>query len=410
MWGGADQAVSSATNFGLSVLAGRLLGSAGLGVVFLGFSMYLLALSFVRGLIMEPFVVATSALNEREQEAATRACTLLVCVAGAATSVLMVIVGIAIGDPLGRSLLIFAPWTGIAMVQDHWRSVLFRDQRGRAAAFNDGVWALGMLAMLPFALTYRYDWVIAATWGAGAAAAAVVGCWQIKLRPSGPLRALAWWKRELRYLGSWLAVQNVVFSAGAQLTIVLLAGQLGAGGLGGIRAVDVVFAPMTLVGEAFSFPGVPILARALAVSATDARRWAWRLSGGASLLVGVYLAVATPLSRPILSHVFGPEFAVFTAIVIPIALGQLVRASSIGFAILLKADRRVHAITVCRGLTTGLALVLGPTLAAFYGLVPAVWGTEMGLVVGSIATIVCGLMRRDVPFRRRSRRPTLDSN
>ena len=221
------------------------------------------------------------------------------------------------------------------------------------------------------------------------------------------------WRGGSASSGTWdrgWPVQNVVFSAGAQLTIVLLAGQLGAGGLGGIRAVDVVFAPMTLVGEAFSFPGVPILARALAVSATDARRWAWRLSGGASLLVGVYLAVATPLSRPILSHVFGPEFAVFTAIVIPIALGQLVRASSIGFAILLKADRRVHAITVCRGLTTGLALVLGPTLAAFYGLVPAVWGTEMGLVVGSIATIVCGLMRRDVPFRRRSRRPTLDSN
>jgi O-antigen/teichoic acid export membrane protein len=408
VWGGADQAVSSATNFGLSVLAGRLLGSAGLGVIFLGFSVYLLALSFVRGLIMEPYVVATSALNEAEQEAATRACTLLVCVAGAATTALMVVLGLAIGDPLGRSLLIFAPWTGVAMVQDHWRSVLFRDQRGRAAAFNDGVWGLGMLAMLPLALIYRYDWVIAATWGAGAALAALVGIWQIKLRPSGPVDALAWWKRELRYLGSWLAIQNVVFSAGAQLTVVLLAGQLGAGGLGGIRAVDVVFAPMTLVGEAFSFPGVPILARALAISATDARRWAWRLSGGATLLVGAYLAVATPLSRLILTHLFGPEFAVFTALVIPVALGQLVRALSLGFAILLKADRRVYAITVCRGLTTGLALVLGPVLAALYGLVPAVWGTEMSLVVGSIATIVYGLMARDVPFRRR--RLTSDSS
>jgi len=82
-------------------------------------------------------------------------------------------------------------------------------------------------------------------------------------------------------------------------------------------------------------------------------------------------------------------------------LGQLVRASSLGFAILLKADRRVYAITVCRGLTTGLALVAGPVLAALYGLVPAVWGTEMSLVVGSLATIVYGLLPGDVPFRRR---------
>ena len=64
-------------------------------------------------------------------------------------------------------------------------------------------------------------------------------------------------------------------------------------------------------------------------------------------------------------------------------MGQLLRASSIGFSILLKADRRVHALTVSRGVTTGLALVLGPTLAARYGLVPAVWGTEIGLIVGS---------------------------
>src|SRR3954451_6512437 len=86
MWGVADQAASSFTNFGLSVLAGRLLGSEGLGVVFLGFAMYLLALSGVRGLIMEPFVVATSAMNEVEQRAATRACTTLVVIAGIATS------------------------------------------------------------------------------------------------------------------------------------------------------------------------------------------------------------------------------------------------------------------------------------------------------------------------------------
>jgi O-antigen/teichoic acid export membrane protein len=407
-WGVADQAASSATNFGLSVLAGRLLGSEGLGVVFLGFAMYLLALSAVRGLIMEPFVVATSAMNKAEQEAATRACTILVGVVGAATSVLMVIIGLAVGDPLGRSLLIFAPWTGIAMLQDHWRSVLFRDQRGRAAALNDIVWAAGMLAMLPLALTVQSDWATAATWGAGATAGAVLGVLQVKLKPTGPWHAIAWWKRELRYLGSWLAIQNFVFSAGAQLTVVLLASQLGARDLGGIRAVDVVFAPMTLVGEAFSFPGVPIVARALARSLAQARRWAWRLSGGATLVVGTYLAVATPLSRTILSRLFGPEFAVFTALVVPIALGQLLRASAIGFSILLKADRRVHAITVCRGLTTGLALVLGPTLAARYGLVPAVWGTEIALIIGSIATILCGLMPGDVAFRRR-RRLTLDS-
>jgi O-antigen/teichoic acid export membrane protein len=352
----------------------------------------------MRGLITEPFVVATSALDKDEQGAATRACTILVLVVAAATAGLMVIFGLVLPDPLGRSLLIFAPWAGVALVQDLWRSVLFRDQRGSAAGLNDGLWAVGMLAMLPVALTYQYDWVIAATWGAGAAVAALVGFWQVRLRPSGFAHAIAWWKRDLRYLGTWLAIENVFLSAGSQVSVVLLASQLGAADLGGIRAVEVVFAPMTLVGEAFSFPGVPILARALAVSAAAARRWAWRLGLFALALVGAYLAVATPLSRHILSRVFGPEFGVFTSLVLPVALAQMLRAVSTGFAILIKADQRVGAIMTNRALSTTLAMVLGPALAALYGLVPAVWGLAMASAAGSTATIVFGLMSRDIPF------------
>src|SRR5439155_11663833 len=255
------------------------------------------------------------------------------------------------------------PWVGVALVQDQWRSVLFRDQRGAAACFNDAVWAVGMLAVLPLALAVRNDWAIAATWGAGAALAALVGVWQVKLRPSGLSQAYAWWTRDLRHLGSWLAIENVILTAGGQITVVLLAGQLGAADLGGIRAVEVAFAPMTLVGEALAFPGVPILSRALAASLADARRWAWRLGAGATVLVGLYLAVAMPLRGHLLSHVFGSGFARFSVLALPIALAQLIRALSTGFSVLIKADARVHAIVVVRALTTGLTLLLGPLFA-----------------------------------------------
>lgn len=223
-----------------------------------------------------------------------------------------------------------------------------------------------------------------------------MGFRQVKVRPSGLAYAIVWWKRDLRHLGTWLALENVVLGAGGQVTVILLAAQLGASDLGGIRAVEVLFAPMTFVGEAFSFPGVPILSRALAISTAAARRWAWRLGGVAVSLVGAYLAVVTPLGREVLSRVFGPEFAVFTALVLPIALAQLLLALATGFSILVKADRRVHAIMVCRVLSTGLTCVLSPLLAALCGLVPAVWGLALGSAAGSIATIVFGLMSRDV--------------
>jgi O-antigen/teichoic acid export membrane protein len=399
-WGIVDQGLSSATNLGMSILAGRLLGAAGLGVVFLGFSAYLVALSFVRGLITDPFVVATAALDDAEREAATRACMTLVLGSGIVITALMVGIGLVVGDPLGRSLIIFAPWIAGTLVQDQWRSVLFRDRRGAAAAFNDGVWAAGMIAMVPFVWAFPHDWSIAATWGVGASVAALVGVWQVRLRPGGLADALRWWKRDLRRLGSWLAIENVILTAGSQGIVILLAAVLGASDLGGIRAVEVVFAPMTLVGEAFGFPGVPILSRALASSLAEARRWAWRLGLGAAGLVLLYLAVVGPLRTQVLSRVFGPDFKRFTSLALPIALAQPLRAVSTGYGILLRVDQRVHAIVGSRTLTTVATMLLAPLFAIWFGALGAVWGLALGSAVGSVATIFCGLLPRDISLSR----------
>jgi O-antigen/teichoic acid export membrane protein len=395
-WGGVDQGFSSATNLGLSIVAGRFLGAAGLGLIFLGFSAYLLALSVVRGFITEPFVVATSAMPRAERHAATQACMTLVVGVALTISGIMVALGLVVSDPLGKSLLVFAPWVAVALIQDQWRSVLFRDQRGKAAAFNDGVWALGMVAMLPFLWAWPNDYTVAATWGVGAAAAALYGWWQVGLRPSTPATALRWWKRELLRLGSWLGLENIIVTVGSQTTIIVLAIVLSASDLGGIRVVQVVFAPMTLVGEAFLFPGVPIMARALANSLADARRWAWRLGLVAVALVGIYLAVVVPFGAQLLTHVFGPQFAKFTSLVPPTAIGQLIGASAIGFAIFVRADRRVHAIVASRALNTGVTLLLAPLLAMRYGVLGAVWGLSLGPALGSSSIVVFGLLPTDI--------------
>ena len=403
-WGIVDQGLSSATNLAMSVLAGRLLGAEGLGIIFLGFSAYLLALSAVRGLITEPFVVATAELDAEERQAATRACMTLVICAGIGISALMVAIGLVVDDPLGRSLIIFAPWVAGTLVQDQWRSVLFRDRRGGAAAFNDGVWAVGMIAMLPVAWAFPHDWTIAATWGVGATVAALVGFVQVGLRPSGLAHAIRWWKRDLRRLGLWLAMENVILTAGSQAIVVMLAAVLGASDLGGIRAIEVVFAPMTLIGEAFAFPGVPIVSRALASSLADARRWALRLGLGACALVLLYLAVVGPLRIQVLSRVFGPEFTKFAPLALPIALGQPLRALSSGYALLLRVDQRVHAIVACRSLATAVTMVLAPLLAVWFGALGAAWGLGLGSAVASVAIIVCALLPHDIPLPRARRK------
>ena len=276
-WGGIDQAFSSATNLGLSILAGRLLGASGLGVIFIGFSVYLFCLSLARGFITAPFVIATSALEKSERDVASRRCMSLIFATAVVITTLMFAIGLVVPAPFGRALIVFAPWVGIAVVQDQWRSIFFRDQRGSAAAFNDGVWAVGMVVLLPVAHAFPNDWSVAAVWGGGAAIAALVGWVQVRLLPTGLRDAKDWWTRDLRRLGSWLAVEALIVAGGSQLIVIILAIILSTSDLGGIRVVQVVFAPMSLVNEALTFPGIPIVARALAISMAAARRWAWRL-------------------------------------------------------------------------------------------------------------------------------------
>lgn len=398
-WGGIDQGISSATNLGLSVLAGRFLGEAGLGVTFLGFSACFLTLSIVRGFVTSPYVVITGTLEPAESEAATRSCITLVIAAAVGVAVLLAVLGLVVPDPLGQSLIVFAPWAMALIIQDLWRSILFRDQRASAAAFNDGVWAAAMILMVPVVWRYPHVSTVAAAWGGGAAAGALVGFWQVKIRPGGFGDAMRWWKNDLRRLGSWMAAQNMLFAAGSQVTIIILAALVSRGDIGGMRAVQVVFAPMTFIGEALHYPGIPIMTRALAQSLAEARRWAVRLGLGALVLISLYLAVVIPFSDQLLSKVFRPEFTRFTELILPTAVAQFVWGSSIGFLILLKADRRVQATIASILANTLVALVFTPILAIRYGVLGATWGLACATSAGAITSIVFGLLPHDFSLR-----------
>src|ERR687897_566004 len=62
VWGFVGQGCSSATNFGLSVMAGQLLGPRGLGIVFIGFVAYQLVLGLQRAVVTQPLIAQTAPL------------------------------------------------------------------------------------------------------------------------------------------------------------------------------------------------------------------------------------------------------------------------------------------------------------------------------------------------------------
>jgi O-antigen/teichoic acid export membrane protein len=377
-WGVLDQALSSGTNLALTLLAGRLLGPNGLGVVVIAFSVYILALTLQRALVNHPLVVASTRLAVQERHRAVRSAVTLVLCSGVIFSGVILAIAVLLPPAGASGLRLIAPWIVPALLQDLWRSVLFRDRRGAAAALNDGLWAVGIVAALPVAIVTRQEWAVMGAWGFGAALGAIAGFVQTRDGPQHPGPAWQWWRSMVWPFGRWFGLESVVLSLHSQAVVFLLGWLLGTGGLGGLRAAEAVFAPMTLLGSALDLPGLPAVSRALAESEAAARRRAVQLSSMALTAVAAYLLVVGLLRQEVLTIVFGAAFASFSDLVVPISVGQLLYAGAIGFNLLLKAQRRGRALVGSRMLSSVSSLLLLLYLGSRYGVIGASWGLALG--------------------------------
>jgi O-antigen/teichoic acid export membrane protein len=387
-WGFASQGASSLTNLLLSLLAGRLLGASGLGAIFVGFSYYLLAMGFQRSLITDPLLAATSSLEGDVRRAPTRSALTMTLLLSSAFTVLLSLVAVIVSGQIGHSLTLFIPWLVPALVQDFWRMILFRDRRGGAGALNDTLWLAGMALTLPFVLSVRTDWFVVANWGLGALIATAAGFIQSRVRPDAPSISARWWRTRAWHLGRWLAAETIAYSVASQLIVFLLAAILGTRSLGGLRAVQTIFGPLTLLAPAIALPGLPALARAAAKSADRAVRLALSIGGFAVLLAGVYLAIAATFRDDLLEWVFGRSFGSFGYLMLPAGVGQILVAGTMGFALMLKAQSKGKSLLAARllGSIPSLFLVLG--LALTYGVTGAAWGIALAGGLTSLALVI----------------------
>jgi hypothetical protein len=389
--GFVSQAASAATNFGLSLLAARTLGPSGLGVVFIGFSCYLIALGLQRALVTDPLLAGSSALGpEARAAAAGRALTTAIGWATAAT-VLVALAGLFLPGEVGRGLLLFVPWLLPALVQDLWRMVLFRDGRGPAGAANDLVWLAGMALSVPVVVATGAAWAVVGCWGIGALAATVAGFFQTGARPARPIVATRWWRADAWPLGRWLGAESVVYTLGAQALTFALVLVLDTRAIGGIRAVQSIFAPLSVVGPALGLPGLPALARRAAVPTGGARTLAAGLGAMATMLTVAYVVVTALGRGHLLAAVFGNSFQPFVSLVWPIGAKELLVAPTLGFTLLLKAQRRGGTLLSSRAVASLATLALGSGLAVTAGVVGAAWGIAIGAALGSLTVMTLAL-------------------
>jgi O-antigen/teichoic acid export membrane protein len=381
-WGLVDQGFSSATTFGLTVLVGRALGPAGLAAVFIGFTLYLIALTFQRSLITDPLVARSSTLGEEARALAGRAALAVVVLWAVSATVVTFAAAVLVGGRFGHGMLVVAPWLLAALLQDFWRAVLFRDGRARAAAANDGLWLAAMAISAPFAWGIGGAWAIVGCWGAGALAGGLAGLVQTGYRPLCVRAAIQWWRHDAWLLGRWLGLESVAYNLTTYGTVLLLVAFLGATAYGGLRAIQSVFAPLSLLVPALTLPGLPAVARSLATSSDAARSLAIQISGLVTGLTILYVSLFT-LSAGLLTAVFGERFARFQVIVLPIGLAQIALATAAGFPLLLKVQGRGRALFLSRLTALVLMLTASTALAVTRGLTAVAWGMFAAAVIAS---------------------------
>ena len=380
-WTGFDQALSAVSNVVISLALVRSGGAEALGIFTVAFAAYLIVLGFLRALLSEPVltipVEPTGVPDEAERFGVTTAVTYLL-----PASLIIIGVGVLAG---GFEIVLIGLVLPLVALQDFFRYLFFRRGRPELAALLDGAWVVTSVIGWPLIASRGSLSVALVVWATGGALGVVIGFAVTKVR-FGPIRrSLAWWWRGIRPLGGFLALSGIIFTLFSQITILGLAAILGAADLGTLRSVQIVLGPVGLVLTAFTVFALPRLSTS---SARHSMRVAWLASGGAVVLAATSTIVLWLLAPVLVPLLFGEELEVPRLLVLAVGARTTLGALAMGPTLVLKARRRGAPIAM--GLfaagVVGVPVVL--FVAANFGLVPAVWASNVGTLVNLLVLLL----------------------
>jgi O-antigen/teichoic acid export membrane protein len=359
-WTVVDQALSSVSNFVLGLIIARLAGPAEFGAFTIAYIVYVLALGISRSCASDPLMVRSSHLTGEETRRNAGAVALVSLALGIAAGILSVAVGMLLGGSTGRCLVALGVFLPALLVQDAWRFVFFTTRRPAAAAANDGVWLIAQLVlfvMLASGGLVSGAWMVVA-WGLGAVPAVAVGLLQIRplvVISDGPL----WFSRHrdlsIPFIGEFLLA-----SAGTQLTFLVLGAVAGLAALGGLRAAQLLFGPLTMVFLAIRSALIPEAARSARHSRQRLRTLVVLVSVGLCAAALAFLLAVLALPATIKHEILGDTWSRARTAVLPLGLALaaagLTVGPSIGLRSLEAANRGLAVRLVVLPVTVALAL------------------------------------------------------
>jgi len=384
-WGLADQAVSSLTNFAVSLYVAKSLGAVQFGAFSLAYVTYSFVLNASRGLSTDPLLVRFSGAEQRAWRRAVGSCTGTALAVGLVAGAAMLAVAVLLGGTARVAFLAMGLTMPGLMLQDSWRFAFFAFGRGSQAFLNDMIWAA---AMLPGLLALRMTghetvfWFVL-VWGASANVAAAAGPLQARVIPR-ILDAWTWVRRHRDLAYRYLAEESL---GGAT-------GQLRAYGLGlfiGLAAVGSVQAASTLMGPFFvllmgvTLVVVPEAARVLQRSPKLLRLFCLMTGCAlalAALAWGVVLMIALPrgLGHLALGSLWRPTYPLLLPMTIAVMGSCLSAGATAGLRALGIARRSLRSQIVA----SAAFVVLSVAGAAAGGAAWAIRGSAIATAIGAM--------------------------
>jgi O-antigen/teichoic acid export membrane protein len=377
-----DQAISSATNFILVVLAARSLGIGDFGVFAAGLAAGLLAIGVNRSVTAEPLLVQQSSRSESERNEAIRLALGLALANGVLAAVLAAPL-LLIGGVIGAIALVFALGAGALFIQDTLRFAFFLNNRPNRAIATDGIWGIALVLGF-WTLHLRVPMSAAsflALWVGSSMVATIAGLALGRYVPTwrGLLSTIRDnWRVSRSFLGEFVTIR-----ASGHLTLYAVGLTAGSSGMGALKGGQTLYGPLTVVFGGLRAVMLPHAVRSLD---THNRQALWRVcvsvSGLAGLAVIGWALVALVLPDGLGEEILGDTWGNARRLVLPLGLWKLGSAWCLGALIGQRAMMAMRESLRTRMVVGILLLGGGLGGASLGGAVGAAWGLAVASMAG----------------------------
>lgn len=381
-WGLADQAVSSLTNFTVGIFVARSLGATAFGIFSLAWVTYGVVLNVSRGLATDPLVVRFSGVPTASWRAAVARTSGTALLVGLLAGAISLLVGAAVGGPIGSAFVALGLVLPALLLQDSWRFAFFAAGQGRKAFTNDVVWAATLVPALIVVAEGGSVFRFMLAWGLSAAVAAGCGCVQTRLLPRpGGARA---WLHEQRDLGPRYLVENVSLSGASQLRMYGLGAIAGLADVGSVRGAQLLLGPFLAVLMGLTAVAVPEAARVVRRSRRRLSHFCLLLGGGQAVAALAWgLALLFLLPYDVGQYVLGSVWESAAALILPTTLSVMNAGLSAGAAAGLRALGAARRSLRAQFLASAGYVTGGLVGAAVAGALGSSWGVAFASLLGA---------------------------